>query len=71
VLQQKGMDDTSTFEEWFTDLNRMMIKENWKILLLVDNASSHRGTKVMSNLTAKFLPSNLTSEVQPLDQGIT
>jgi uncharacterized protein YeeX (DUF496 family) len=25
---------------------------------------------VMSNVTVKFLPPNLTSEVQPLDQGI-
>jgi hypothetical protein len=37
------------FEEWHTDLNCMMTKENRKILLLVDNAASHRGTKVMSN----------------------
>jgi hypothetical protein len=59
------------FEEWITDSNRMMKKENRKILLLADNATSHRGTTVMSNVTVKFLPLNLTSEVQPLDQGIT
>jgi hypothetical protein len=47
-----------------------MKKENWKILLLVDNATSHHGTKVMSNVTVKFLPPNLISEVQPLDQRI-
>jgi hypothetical protein len=58
------------FEEWLTDFNRMMKKENRKILLLVDNANSHRGTKVMSNATVKFLPPNLTSEVQPLGQGV-
>jgi uncharacterized protein YeeX (DUF496 family) len=58
------------FEEWLTDLNRMMKKENQKILLLVDNATSDRGTNVMSNVTVKFLPPNLTSEVQALDQGI-
>jgi hypothetical protein len=39
-------------------------------LLLVDNAASDRGTKVMGNVTVKFLPPNLTSEVKPLDQGI-
>jgi hypothetical protein len=59
------------FEEWLTDLNRMMKKENRKSLLLVDNTTIHRGKKVMSNVTVKFLPSNLTSEVQSLDQGIT
>jgi hypothetical protein len=40
-------------------------------LLLVDNATSHHGTKMTSNVTVKFLPPNLTSEVQPLDRGIT
>jgi hypothetical protein len=47
-----------------------MKKQNRKILLLVDNATSHSVTKVMSNVTVKFLAQNLTSEVQPLDQGI-
>jgi ABC-type antimicrobial peptide transport system permease subunit len=48
----------------------MMKKENWKILLLVDNATSLHRTKVMSNVMVKFLTPNLTSAVQPLDQGI-
>jgi uncharacterized protein YeeX (DUF496 family) len=39
-------------------------------LLLVDNATSHGGTMVMSNVIVIFLPPDLTSEVQPLDQGI-
>jgi hypothetical protein len=58
------------FEEWLTDLNRMMKIGNRKILLLVVHATSHGGTKVMSNVTVIFLPPNLTPEVQPLDQGI-
>jgi hypothetical protein len=39
-------------------------------LLLDDNETSLHGTKIMSNVTVKFLPPDLTSEVQPLDQGI-
>jgi hypothetical protein len=60
---------TVIFEEWFTELNRKMKKEKWKILLLTDNATSHCVTKIMRNVTVKVLPPNLTSEVQPLDQG--
>jgi hypothetical protein len=36
----------------------------------LDNATSHRGAKEITNVKVKFLPTNLTSEVQPLDQGI-
>jgi hypothetical protein len=61
---------TKIFEEWLTDLKQMMKKEHWKILLFADNITSHHGTMVMSNVTVEFLLSNLTSELQPLDQGI-
>jgi Zn-dependent M16 (insulinase) family peptidase len=47
---------TAIFEELQTDLNQMMEKENQNILLLADN---HRHTKVMSNVTMKFLQPNL------------
>jgi hypothetical protein len=39
-------------------------------LLLVANATRHCATKVMRKVQVKFLPPNLTSDVQPLDQGI-
>jgi hypothetical protein len=54
------------FEEWLQDLSLIIKKQNQKILLPVDKATSHSVTKVMSNVTVKFLPPNLTSEVQPL-----
>jgi hypothetical protein len=59
----------AVFEEWLEDLKSMM-KKNRKILLLVYNATSHSVTKVMSKVSVKFLPPNLTSEVQLLEQGI-
>ncbi|XP_033218296.1 tigger transposable element-derived protein 6-like [Belonocnema kinseyi] len=58
------------FEEWLTDLNQQMEKSNREIMLLVDNATSHNCTKILSHVTVKFLPPYLISEVQPLDQGI-
>ncbi|XP_033231484.1 tigger transposable element-derived protein 6-like [Belonocnema kinseyi] len=60
----------NSFKEWLTDLNQQMEKSIRKILLLVDNAISHNCTQILSHVTVKFLPPNLTSEVQPLDQGI-
>jgi hypothetical protein len=72
VLQQKCLNvhsDIYIYEEWLTELDHVMMKGKWKILLLVDNATSHQVTKVMSNVSVKFFPSNLTSELQPLDQG--
>jgi uncharacterized protein YeeX (DUF496 family) len=60
----------ATFEEWLEDVNHVMRKQNQKILLLVDSMTSHCVTKMMSNIKVKFLPPNLTSEVQPLDQGV-
>jgi hypothetical protein len=60
-LNRKAWMTQTIFEKWLEDLNRMMRKQNWKILQLVHNATSHSVTKVMSNATVKFLPPNLTS----------
>ena len=56
------------FAEWFEDLNRVTKNKIGKTLLLLDNATSHSVTKMISNVTVKFLPPNLAYEVQPLDQ---
>jgi hypothetical protein len=42
-------------------MNHMIRTQDQKILLLVDNATSHSVTKVMSNATVKFIPQNVTS----------
>jgi hypothetical protein len=68
-FNKKAWMTQTIFEEWLTDLNCMIKKEIEKSCCLLI-MQSHRGTKVMNNVTVKFLPPNLTSEVQPLDQGI-
>ncbi|CAI6000747.1 unnamed protein product [Closterium sp. NIES-64] len=70
---------------WMTSpLNAAMYAENRKILVLLDNASSHMlrsqlawsenvcgmRTTCMSNVRLVFLPPNTTAFTQPLDQGI-
>src|SRR5215510_12358328 len=47
-----------------------MKKKKRRIIFFVDNATSHVVSKKLSNVRVKFLPPHLTSEVQPLDQGI-
>ena len=69
------------FKQYTTTLNMDMAEAGRRILLLMDNASSHmlpveaieqEGLKMieLSNITLLFLPANTTSIVQPLDAGI-
>ena len=62
----------SLFTEWLVHLNRKMKLHKRKILLFMDNVSSHGGASMLnlSNVTCKFLPANTTSCLQPLDAGI-
>jgi len=61
---------TAVFEDWLNQLNEKMKKKKRRIILFVDNATSHVVSKKLSNVHVKFLPPHLTSELQPLDQGI-
>jgi len=61
---------TAVFEDWLNQLNETMKKKKRRINLFVDNATSHVVSKKLSNVHVKFLPPHLTSELQPLDQGI-
>ena len=60
------------FEEWLKYTNNIFRVQNRKILLLVDNASSHINPDELnlSHMKVKFLPSNTTAHLQPMDVGI-
>ncbi|KAG1695985.1 hypothetical protein DVH05_018972 [Phytophthora capsici] len=47
-----------------------MAVQNRNVILLVDNALSHKVIKSLSNVEEHFFPPNLSSSVQPLDAGI-
>ncbi|XP_041346709.1 tigger transposable element-derived protein 6-like [Gigantopelta aegis] len=57
------------FTEWIKDFDKCMRLSKHKVLLLLDNATSHASTK-LTNVKVVFLPANTTSKLQPLDQGI-
>lgn len=58
------------FKEWLLDLNNDMMKQNRKILLLIDNCTAHNKIPELTNVSVQFLPPNTTSRLQPLEQGI-
>ena len=51
--------------KWNTEL----AKKGKKVLLVLDNASTHKFAEY-SNIELLFLPPRVTSKIQPLDQGI-
>ena len=55
-----------------TQVNKRLVKKERKILLLLDNVSSHNPDLKdrFSNIRVIFLPKNTTSKLQPLDAGI-
>jgi hypothetical protein len=61
---------TYIFTEWITKINKIMKLKKRKVLLFLDNATSHTEPLALSNVMLKFLPPNTTSKLQPLDLGI-
>ena len=53
-------------------LNNWIIRQNQKILLLVDNTLIHALYKItqLTNITIKYLLPNTIAHLQPCDQGI-
>ena len=59
------------FCEWIERVNDAMRVAARNILLLLDNASSHKVEEViLTNVRILMLPPNTTSELQPMDAGI-
>ena len=59
-----------SFLQWIKKVNQGMKSQKRKILLFLDNATSHSDSLKLSNVTLHFLPPNTTSKLQPLDLGI-
>ena len=58
------------WQEWLTSFDSKMLKENRKVLLFVDNVSSHHKPITLKATELVYLPPNTTSVIQPCDQGI-
>lgn len=60
------------FEKWLLNLDNQMRKEKRKILLFLDNCTAHpqRVAERLKFVNLIYFPPNMTSKLQPLDQGI-
>ena len=70
------------FGEWLECINSRFRAQNRKVLLLIDNASSHfnpdecndqeasNDNLNLSHIRVHFLPPNTTAHLQPMDAGI-
>ncbi|GBM17559.1 Tigger transposable element-derived protein 4 [Araneus ventricosus] len=56
--------------DWLVELDNKMKKQKRKIILFMDNATSHPDDLKLKNINLVFLPPNTTSMLQPLGQGI-
>ena len=68
---KKGWMTTAVFNTWITNWNHNLrwMQGNRKVVLFVDQASSHV-LQDLSNIRIQFLPPNMTSKLQPMDQGV-
>jgi hypothetical protein len=67
----KAWMNSNVFQNYVMKLDRKFAQMNRKILLVLDNVSSHcLGEVTLKNIELLFLPPNTTSKIQPLDQGI-
>ena len=68
---KKGWMTTAVFNTWITNWNHNLrwMQGNHKVVLFVDQASSHV-LQDLSNIRIQFLPPNMTSKLQPMDQGV-
>ena len=68
---KKGWMTTAVFNTWITNWNHNLrwMQGNHKVVLFVDQASSHV-LQDISNIRIQFLPPNTTSKLQPMDQGV-
>ena len=67
---RKAWMTTAIFSSWLKKVDSQMKKQDRTILLFMDNATCHCVPPKLSNVTIHFLPKNVTSLIQPLDQGI-
>jgi hypothetical protein len=58
------------FVTYLKQVNSKMMRQKRKIIMFLDNCSSHPTDLLLSNIVIKFLPANTTSVLQPCDQGV-
>ncbi|XP_066261743.1 tigger transposable element-derived protein 4-like [Euwallacea similis] len=59
------------FESWLLELEKYFLRQNRKVLLIIDNCPAHpQLNHKLRVIKLTFFPPNMTSKLQPLDQSI-
>ena len=63
---------SDVFTTWLRNFDRMMTRQQRKVILLVDNAASHNtpDNERLRSVRLHYLPPNTTAHIQPMDAGI-
>lgn len=67
---RKAWMTSEIFGNWLLDLDKKCRNEKRTILLFIDNCTAHTSIPKMGNVKILFFPPNMTSVLQPMDQGV-
>lgn len=67
---KKAWMTSELFENWLATLDKKLNRSNRRILLFIDNCTAHSKTPKLKCIKIINFPPNMTSVVQPMDQGI-
>jgi hypothetical protein len=67
---QKAWMTAIIFQQFLEGFDRLMRNKNRHVVLLLDNAPSHKVSIELTNVKVLMLPPNTTSHIQPMDAGI-
>ena len=68
--QKKSWMDIDLFEEWVRELDGKSVREDWKVVLIVDNCPAHPYVGGLKAIRLCLLPPNTTSKTPPMDQEL-
>ena len=69
--QQKSWIDRVLFEERVREMDKKIVYEGRKVALVIGNCPVHPQIENLKSIKLFFLSLNTTSQIQPMDQGLT
>lgn len=70
TANKKAWTTGSIWEKWLRQLDKKFLRQKRKVLFFVDNCTAHIAVPNLQAIDLRFFPPNMTSESQPMDQGI-
>lgn len=67
---RKAWMTSEIFEQWLLRIDKRFARQKRQVLLFMDNCAAHNRIPKLKNIRVVFFPPNMTSVVQPMDQGV-